>query len=85
MTTDQYTALQDDGCPHCPDHVYAGGGYFVRLASGRTVRIETVLRLEGMPQHPPHPPPLPAPAPGYPPRQLRSACRRPRPSQEGDE
>ena len=66
MTTDQYTALQDDGCPHCPAHVYAGGGYYVRLPTGRTIRIETALRLEDMPQHPPAAAPpkfYPAPRP----------------------
>lgn len=66
MTLDDYTALQDDGCPHCPDHVRSGGGYFVRLVT-RTIRVETVLRLEDSPSHPPLPqPPKWYPAPRMP-------------------
>ncbi len=49
MTLAQYTALADDGCPNCVEHVLAGDAYLVKLPSGASVRVATVLRLETSP------------------------------------
>lgn len=76
MTLADYTALADDGCPHCGEHVLAGNAYTVRLPSGRHIQVATVLRLEDSPSYPRD---ISPPSPGRPPRMppVRSHRQRP--------